>query len=172
VKIEVWKDIPKFEGFYMVSDLGRVKSVERTVSYSDGRSRIFPERVLRPRPDRHGYLIVSLHKNGRWKGTIHTLVLNAFVGPPKDNEIGRHFPDRDPSNNALTNLGWGTKQQNQIDREFHRTGNHGARNAQSKLSEGDVSNIREMSGTLSKIAQIFGVTEGTISLIRRRKTWK
>ena len=168
-----WRDIKGFEGYYQVSDTGLVKSLERTISYTDGRARTFPERILRPRPDKHGYPIVGLVRDGyRWKGTVHTLVLNAFIGPPKDGEVGRHFPNRDPSNNRLDNLQWGTKQQNQLDRSIHGTGNHGARNGQSKLTEQEVCQIRQMNGTLEEIAKVFGVSSATVSLIRRRKTWK
>ena len=37
MKIEEWKDIVGYEGMYMVSNLGRVKSIERIITYSDGR---------------------------------------------------------------------------------------------------------------------------------------
>ena len=35
---EIWKDIPEFEGLYQVSNLGRVKSLERTIITSNGKN--------------------------------------------------------------------------------------------------------------------------------------
>ncbi|WP_414838885.1 NUMOD4 domain-containing protein [Carnobacterium sp. TMP28] len=43
--IEVWKDIQDYEGLYQVSNLGRVKSIERVVCYKNGGSHTVPERI-------------------------------------------------------------------------------------------------------------------------------
>jgi len=45
---EVWKDIKGYEGLYQVSNRGRVKSLERTVSARSGSKRIIRERILKP----------------------------------------------------------------------------------------------------------------------------
>jgi hypothetical protein len=89
----------------------------------------------------------------------------------------RHFPDRDPSNNRLENLSWGTHKQNEADKQHHgtRTVLRGEKNGRAKLTEDDVTWIRLMhnSGwTLKEIAARYGVHFGTIHLISTGKRWK
>ena len=48
---EIWKDIKGYEGFYQVSNLGRVKSLERVTI----NNRIVHERILKLKRDRSGY---------------------------------------------------------------------------------------------------------------------
>ena len=64
--METWKDIPGFEGVYQVSDLGRVKSLERKLTAGPG-VRILPESILKPMVDRYGYLCVNLYKDRKYK---------------------------------------------------------------------------------------------------------
>jgi hypothetical protein len=70
---------------------------------------------------RKGYLQITLRRNGKsFQRTVHRVVLESFVGPkPKKHEC-RHFPDRNPANNALVNLSWATREQNEADKKFHR----------------------------------------------------
>lgn len=49
---EVWKDIKGYEGLYQISNLGRVKSLERTVAAKSGSKRTVRERILKPRTDK------------------------------------------------------------------------------------------------------------------------
>lgn len=56
---------------------------------------------------------------------VHAVVLNAFVGPRPDGMVCRHLDD-DKTNNALSNLCWGTPRENQLD--VVRNGNHFAAN--------------------------------------------
>lgn len=109
---EVWKALPGHVGVYEVSDLGRVKRVERI--QPDGRR--VSEKILRQTPNGDGHLQVSICQRLQ---TVHSLVLLTFVGPrPFDGAHGRHLDD-DPSNNALGNLAWGTPVQNAQDRDRH-----------------------------------------------------
>jgi hypothetical protein len=83
------------------------------------------------KPGRHpktGYRNVSLRREGKsYNRYVHRLVLEAFVGPCPKGMQSRHFPDKDTSNNALTNLQWGTPKQNQDDRITHGTDGRGER---------------------------------------------
>ena len=54
---------------------------------------------------------------------VQWLVLEAFVGPCPDGMECRHFPDRDPTNNRLDNVRWGTAQENSDDKKVHGTNN-------------------------------------------------
>ena len=56
---EVWKDIKGYEGYYKISNKGKVKSLKRKGNWK--------ERILKPQKDMYGYLRVNLTKNGKAK---------------------------------------------------------------------------------------------------------
>ena len=76
---EIWKSIPNYEGYYEVSNWGRVKSLDRVVpSARHGNQRV-KERILKAGINSHGYLGVVLLKNGISKSfKVHTLVVWSF----------------------------------------------------------------------------------------------
>lgn len=90
---EVWKDIEGYEGLYQVSNLGRVKSLERIIS--DGRHR--KERILKPYDDGNGYLRVELQSK---PFKLHRLVAQAFI-PNPDNLPFVNHKDENPKNNRV-----------------------------------------------------------------------
>jgi len=109
---EQWKPIPGYEGYYEVSDQGRVRSLDRMVKHKSGGLRRFPGKLLRTRSQGNDYLSVSLNKLGNAKTRlIHHLVLESFVGPRPTNYVGCHG-DGDVSNNHLKNLKWATQSEN------------------------------------------------------------
>ena len=83
--IEIWKDIENYEGLYQVSNLGRVRSLERDVYYQNGTFHHLKEKILVPNLDSKGYPFVQLYKNGKRK-TIktHRLVALAFIPNPEN----------------------------------------------------------------------------------------
>ncbi|WP_157257602.1 NUMOD4 motif-containing HNH endonuclease [Oerskovia sp. Root918] len=119
---EAWKPIDGFEGQYEVSDLGRVRSMDRV----DPRGRLRDGRHLSPFATRKGHLRVALcHGTGNRKLYIHRLVLEAFVGPAPDGTEACHG-DGNPAHNALENLRWDSRSENNRDRVRHGT-HHEAR---------------------------------------------
>lgn len=82
---EIWKDIEGFEGVYQVSSWGRVKSCERYVKRSDGRTRVVKEKILTPHRNRCGYLKIDLSKEKNHKSySVHRLVAQAFIPNPEN----------------------------------------------------------------------------------------
>lgn len=72
-------------------------------------------RPLSPFPDEWGYPTVNVYKDGkRYKRKLHTLMLTTFVGPRPVGMLARHR-DNDKNNGALSNLCWGTHEENIID---------------------------------------------------------
>lgn len=111
---EVWKDVVGYEGYYQVSNLGRVKSL-RTKAYSPKEKCaivVMRERVLRQSPNVKTYLNVSLRKSGT-KNTqkVHRLVAKAFI-PNPDNLPQVNHKDENKQNNCVENLEWCTNQYN------------------------------------------------------------
>lgn len=108
---ETWRQIPGFEGRYEVSDLGRVRSVDREVETSNGQVRRYRGMILSPgRMNDFGHVSVMLGREGGSR-CVHELVLLAFVGPPSEDQECRHL-DGDGSNNRLDNLCWGSRGEN------------------------------------------------------------
>lgn len=101
-RLEVWKDIKNYEGFYQGSNLGRVKSLERIDCIGHHRK----ERILKPKKDKYGYLQVNLWKNGKKKTfTVHRLVAEAFIPNPNNLPCINH-KDECKTNNNVNNLEW------------------------------------------------------------------
>ena len=81
---EVWKDIKNYEGLYQVSNLGRVKSLDRVVyqknSFGNIQKNIYKGKILSLFEDKDGYLRVNLKKDKKMKQYgVHVLVANTFL---------------------------------------------------------------------------------------------
>ena len=109
--IENWKPVVGQDG-YEVSDIGRVRSVDRTISFERHGSIVY--RKLRgrmrklQRDDEDCHLFVML---GDQKMYVHRMVLEAFAGPCPEGHECRHADDV-KHHNYLQNLSWGTRSQN------------------------------------------------------------
>ena len=110
--MEEWKSIPGYEGLYEVSNLGRVRSLDRYIKYSNGQIRLHKGRILNPSKDTNGYLKVLLKCNTKCKTiTVHRLVALTFL-PNPDNLPCVNHKDEDKTNNRVENLEWCTQQYN------------------------------------------------------------
>jgi hypothetical protein len=87
---------------------------------------------------------------------------------------GCHFPDRNPANNAASNLRWDTRKGNAADRIVHGTHIEGERHGNSKLTAEQVAAIRTRAANGERqraLAAEYGVTQAAISLIVTRQKW-
>lgn len=101
---ECWKPVNGYEGYYEVSNLGRVRSLDRKVNSSGGRMRMAYGKILNPTDNGHGYLIVFLTQNGKRKNHyVHRMVAEAFIRTMSINEVVNHL-DHDTTNNKIQNL--------------------------------------------------------------------
>ena len=116
---ERWLPVVGYEGFYEVSDQGRIWSVPRL----DPTGRRQGGRFLKPKSSGStGYLKVTLMRNGvSDQRLIHRLVLEAFVGACPDDSETRHL-NATRTDNRLVNLAWGTSSENNYD--IVAAGNH------------------------------------------------
>ena len=109
---EEWREVPRHDGVYEASNLGRVRSRTRIVHTVDGRNIRFNGRVLSPGKDKQGYLSLSLYEKGKQKRYgVHKLVFEAFNGLVPDGLQIDHI-DNDKSNNHLENLRLVTPKEN------------------------------------------------------------
>lgn len=104
---EIWKDIKGYEGLFQVSNLGRIKTLERDVTYiqrnqygSVETTKHISEKIQKPRRTKSGYLRVQLFEKDYY---IHRLVCSAFIRPLKPKEEINH-KDGNKSNNNVNNL--------------------------------------------------------------------
>lgn len=153
--METWRPIPSEPG-YEVSDLGRVRSVDRVVTTANGQHRFYKGKVLSPGLASHGYLTVAV--SGRRSRCIQHLVAEAFLGLRPDGCFVLHADDV-RTNNLLGNLRYGSRSENSVD---------SVKNGRRLLSPDDILKIRDLSKaglTVLDIAGIFGVTRRFIYYI-------
>jgi hypothetical protein len=110
--------------------------------------------------------------------TVHSLVLETFVGPrPFPKATGSHI-DGNLMNNRLENLAWESTSKNLLRRRDHGTSPCGEKNRSHKLTAKDVVEIRSVfmadnrRGTMSRLAEKFGVSQDSIRYVLTRKTWR
>lgn len=135
---EIWKDAIGYEGLYMVSNFGRVKSLPKL---SNNKRYITEEKILSPRVcgTQREYLAVALHKNEKTKQCkIHRLVAMAFIPNPEGyNEI--NHKDENKGNNMVDNLEWCSRSYNV---------NYGCGNEKRRLKQKEVVQQFTINGVL------------------------
>lgn len=170
---EVWADVPGYEGFYRVSNTGRVARCKQLLPILVLEGKRVHIRELKPVARYAGRLSVALCLPGckpKWH-QIHRMVLQAFVGDCPEGMECRHL-DGNHLNNHLNNLQWGTRTENMRDKRRHGTQTEGEAHFQSKLTEDDVRAIRASNWTGRDLAAHYGVSQVCIVFIKNRKTWK
>ena len=167
---EIWKDVVGYEGFYQVSNLGRVKSFHKN-----------KVKILEPHCDKtsRSYPRVNLCKeNCMVKKLVHVLVAEAFIPNPQGKPMVNH-KDGNKRNNRVDNLEWVTNSENV--RHAFRIGlnrrKKGTDVYNAKFCEDEIKYIRENYIPRDEIfganamAKKFGVVKSTILNIIHRKTY-
>lgn len=112
--MEIWKYVKGYDGYYQVSDLGRVKSLDRKVKCVGGFYAEKKGKILKKSLAKNGYFVINLCKEKRQSTSyIHKLVACAFLNHIKDgyNLVINHI-DRNKENNNLSNLEVITQREN------------------------------------------------------------
>jgi len=165
---EKWRQAVNYEGWYDVSDLGRIRRMKAANGATVGK-------ILTLLANNRGYWYTQLSKNGKVrKHLIHRLVMEAFVGPCPD-KIQVNHKDGDKTNIRLDNLEYMTQSENMV----HGRGMglftpiRGEDRWNSILTEENVHEIRRLVGkeTPKAIAARFGVGRGLIYNIIHGKRW-
>ena len=164
--MEDWRAVPTWEGLYEVSSLGRVRSVERLVKFSDGRVRRFPAIVRSAHVDGFGYRKLTLKQTVRQERVlVHHLVAAAWLGArPSGFEVCH--TDGNKTNNAVGNLRYDTRASNRADSVRHGTS---IRPSMRKLTDPQVAAIRAARGLvpLAELAERYGTSKTHVCNIQR-----
>ena len=169
-QVEIWREIPGYEGFYSVSNTGKIKSL-RTRTNSKAGACLKIETIW------SGYNRVHLVKGGRSKKfSVHRLVASVFLSEYTELLEVNHI-DGDKSNNHVTNLEMCTSSQNK--KHAFKIGARtqtGSRNSMHKLTEDSVREIKLIYAggdvTQKDIAKQFGVTRASIGCVIQGRSWK
>lgn len=153
----IMRPIPGYPGFEASSD-GRIR-------------RIGSERWHSQHVSRGGYMAVGLWIDGRTKVvTVHRLVALAFLGTPPSGKNDCAHADGDKQNNAVSNLRWASRQENESDKVLHGRSNRGERNGQARLSDAEAIALRKAGragprGIQRRLAAQYGLSEAAVSNI-------
>jgi len=171
--VENWKDIEGYKSIYQVSNLGRVKSLDRYVQEKTGKAYFLNGKILSPKGKR--YLRVSLSAKSKIEQVeIHRLVAKAFINNI-DSKPQVNHKDGNRYNNNVNNLEWCTAKENV--RHSNETGlakyPKGDKRSNVKIPDLDIKLIRFLKGKLSNedLAYFFNTTKNYINSIlgnRRR----
>ena len=179
--MEVWKDVKGFEGYYQVSSLGNVRSVERTIEVTrpSGTYRMtLKGRNMVLGTNKKGYKRVELCRQNskkRHQYLVHRLVAEAFIPNPENLPEVNH-ESGDKTDNSVENLTWCDRLGN-----IHHAIEHGfinkrgTANWNAVLNDDEVRDIRkkfEQGVTAREMADHYGLHPDTIRDIKRGKTWK
>ena len=144
---EIWKPIKDFEGYYEVSNIGRVRSLNY--------KRTGKEKILKNIEDYKGYLEVVLTKNGKRKQfKVHRLVAEAFIPNPENKPCIDHI-NTIKSDNRVENLRWVTYKENSNNEKtlekfkgenHHFFGKHHTEETKKKISEAQKGENNHMYG--------------------------
>ena len=178
VYMEQWLPAEGFEGYYEVSNYGRIKGLAYTYVMPTGHPAIRPERILVNQQGKTGYWVVMMRNrsnpNNKVKCVkIHRLIAKAFIPNPDNLPCINHI-DGNSFNNEISNLEWCTHKQN-IQHAF-RIGLvpkvMGEKTTNAKLTEEQVLFIYNSNKCYKDLMKMFNVTSSScIYSIKSGRTW-
>lgn len=172
-KNEEWADIVGFEGLYMVSNLGRIKSLKRRV-LRYGHWLPIKEKILKPRISADGYFRVALKYRDKDKSKdkrIHIAVAEAFIPNPNNKPEVNH-KNSIKSDCSASNLEWVTHKENMTHAAKSGTIPNGINRITSKLNERKVRAIRRQKHISCQVlGKKYGVSHQTIRAVIQNKKW-
>ena len=168
VSATLWRTVPGYPAYEV--------SVDGVVRRCQGFRCRRAHRVLVPFIRPNGYAQVILYRDGRrQRFGVHQLVALAFLGPKPSLQHQVAHLDGQRLNNHVSNLAWLLPIENDAHKDLHGTRLRGSQIHSAKLVEAQVVLIRQALAVGIRqcaLAQTYGVSDSTVSLIARAKTWR
>ena len=168
VSATLWRTVPGYPAYEV--------SVDGLVRRCQGFRCRRAHRVLVPFIRPNGYAQVILYRDGRrQRFGVHQLVALAFLGPKPSLQHQVAHLDGQRLNNHVSNLAWLLPIENDAHKDLHGTRLRGSQIHGAKLTEAQVVLIRQALAVGIRqcaLAQTYGVSDSTVSLIARGKTWR
>jgi hypothetical protein len=171
---EIWIDIQDFKKGYQISNLGRVKSLDKVIVRSNGAKMTIKERILKTFINSNGYETAVIQDGVKTKHfAVHRLVALHFIPLIDGKDYVNHI-DGVKKNNTVDNLEWVTRSENE--KHAHKLGLkdwRGENQSRVKLTEKKVFEIRSLEGvkTAQVVAKMYNVTHSAIFAIWKKRTW-
>lgn len=168
---EIWKDVVGYEGLYQVSNIGRVRSLDRTVFNNGNKSmNLIKGCMMNPRRIRDTYLIVNVCRDNIHKKLfVHRMVATAFIPNPENKEQVNHI-DHDKLNNHVSNLNWMTRQENH--QYAVSEGRFKNMTKRGRLTKEEILHIRKKEMPRMEYVKLYGVCSSTIRNVQSGKCGK
>lgn len=170
---EIWVSAPGHEAHYRVSNLGRIKSLERHKAMKNGVTRIFRGKLLTSRYAKNNGVYIMVELDGRMQ-SLHRLIAAAFLGPAAPGMQINHI-NGDKTDNRVDNLEYVTPAENS--RHAYATGLAkgpiGRQPVNTVLTAEDVRYIRSMKGKKTQVAlaEELGCSKSTVGHAMTGRNW-
>jgi hypothetical protein len=173
---EIWKDIPKFNNEYQISNFGKIRSKHAVIIRSNGTTHTRVSKILKPAKSKDGYYkgAVCVDKKMRTY-CIHRLVAEAFCFKSYETQEVNHINGVKTDNRA-ENLEWCNRSENIL--HALRLGllipRKGSQKTESKMDEATAKKLKEMIANgikRSLVCEQLGITVHMYKDVQRGKTW-
>lgn len=180
---EIWKNIKGYEEFYQVSNLGRIKCLNKTITYNqDGREKSYARKQSIMRTNQNGkYTMIILCADGHRKSMrLHRLVATHFIENPENKKEVNH-KDGNKKNNSVENLEWATSKENSLHAYVNRLNlppnPKGEDHGMAKLNRFQVERMRLLKECLpiikfKELGRLFKVSKSQAFGIIKKQSWK
>lgn len=159
--METWRPVHGYEGYYEASNMGRIRSVPRTVKCKNGAVKRYESGLMHPSKHyKNGYMSVMLSRDGKPKRMlVHRLVAQAFVPNPSGLPEINH-KDENKENNAASNLEWCDRSHNMTHNGLSKRTHVKQSKPVKQIKEGKVVAVYPSAMAASRAT---GITQGGIS---------
>jgi hypothetical protein len=177
---EIWQNIEGYEDCYQVSNLGRVKSLDRIIPHKGHETQHIKGKICKGKIIKAGgYVVVNISKNnnGKWI-KVHQLVAKAFIPNPENKREIDHI-NTIPTDNRVENLRWATRTENANNILTRQKNASSSKNKKCnvKLTKEQIIEIKEQlsennyRGIQTELAKKFNISITQINRIKLGKIW-